>query len=62
MQVNTILNVAATLDDETVVKSICEILEIDYEEIKSSYPQQDDGVQAQVTLNGVVTEIRGYCR
>lgn len=57
VQVNTILNVAATLDDETVVKAICEILEIDYEEIKDKLPKSDDDMmQAQTTLDGVVPE------
>lgn len=56
VQANTILNVAATLDDETVVRSVCEILEIDYEEIKDKLPQQDDVAQAQKALDGVVAE------
>ena len=57
VQVNTILNVAATLDDETVVKSICEILEIDYEDIKDKLPKQDYGTeQAQGILDGVQIE------
>lgn len=57
VQINTILNVAATLDDETVVKSICEILEIDYEEIKEKLPKQDYGTeQAQGILDGVQIE------
>lgn len=56
VQANTILNVAATLDDETVVRSVCEILEIDYEEIKDKLPQQDDVAQVQKALDGVVAE------
>ena len=57
MQVNTILNVAATLDDETVVKnSICEILEIDYEDIKDKLPKQDYGTEQAQGLNGVQIE------
>lgn len=56
VQANTILNVAATLDDETVVRSVCEILEIDYEEIKDKLPQQDDVARAQKALDGVVAE------
>ena len=56
VQANTILNVAATLDDETVVRSVCEILEIDYEEIKDKLLQQDDVAQAQKALDGVVAE------
>lgn len=57
VQVNTILNIATTLDDETVVKSICEILDIDYEEIKDKLPKPDESMaQAQGALESVVPE------
>lgn len=57
VQINTILNVAAVLDDETVVKAICEVLDIDYEEIKDKLPSPDDGMtQAEVALSAVVPE------
>ena len=57
VQINTILNVAATLDDETVVKSICEILEIDYEEIKDKLPKQEEGTEgAQGILDSIQIE------
>lgn len=57
VQINTILNVAAVLDDETIVKAICEVLDIDYEEIKDKLPNPDDGMtQAEVALSAVVPE------
>lgn len=57
VQINTILNVAAVLDDETIVKAICEVLDIDYEEIKDKLPSSDDGMtQAEVALSAVVPE------
>ena len=57
VQVNTILNIATTLDDETIVKSICEILDIDYEEIKDKLPKPDESMaQAQGVLESVVPE------
>lgn len=57
VQINTILNVAAVLDDETIVKAICEVLDIDYEEIKDKLPSPDDGMtQAEVALSAVVPE------
>lgn len=42
IEVNTMLNLAATLDDETIVRNICDILEIDYEEIKGRLPSEED--------------------
>lgn len=57
VQINTILNVAAVLDNETIVKAICEVLDIDYEEIKDKLPSPDDGMtQAEVALSAVVPE------
>lgn len=57
VQINTILNVAAVLDDKTIVKAICEVLDIDYEEIKDKLPSPDDGMtQAEVALSAVVPE------
>ncbi len=38
IEVNTLLMIAGTLDNETIIKGICEILDIDYEEIKSRLP------------------------
>lgn len=37
---NTILNAAAHLDNETILKAICEVLELDYEEIKDRLPNE----------------------
>lgn len=57
VQINTILNVAAVLGDETIVKAICEVLDIDYEEIKDKLPNPDDGMtQAEGALSAVVPE------
>lgn len=57
VQINTILNVAAVLGDETIVKAICEVLDIDYEEIKDKLPSPDNGMtQAEVALSAVVPE------
>ena len=36
VQINTILSLANVLDDETVVQSICDILDISYEDIKGN--------------------------
>lgn len=58
VRINTLLNLANTLDNETIVQSICEILDIDYEEIKDKLPEnaeEDLGV-AENTLGGIVED------
>lgn len=60
-EINTILSVANVLDDETVVKSICDWLDIDYEEIKDKLPakEEDDTKKAQNLLKEVNVETGG---
>ena len=41
-EINTILSLASTIDDETRLKLICEQLEIDYDEIKDKVPKEDE--------------------
>lgn len=48
VQINTILSVANVLDNETVIQAICEILDIDYEEIKDKLPQDEEKDTKQV--------------
>lgn len=57
-EINTILNVAAMFDDETIVKAICDWLDIDYEEIKDKLPKDEEQsvVQAQNTLENITVE------
>lgn len=54
-RINTLLNLNATLDDETIVQSICEILDIDYEDMRDKLPEkpEDDLDEAQKILNGI---------
>lgn len=40
VRINTLLNLAGALDNETIIQLICEILDIDYEEIKDKLPKQ----------------------
>lgn len=56
IEINTILNLKGTLDDETLIKNICEILEIDYEEIKDKIPKpaEEDIAAAEKELGGIV--------
>lgn len=58
IKVNTMLNLAATLDDETIVQNICEVLDIDYEEIKGKLPEKPEAEvnAAETELNDVITE------
>lgn len=57
VQITTLQNLMGTLDDETIIQNICEVLDIDYEEIKDKLPESDagDGMDdAQTALNGVM--------
>lgn len=50
-EVNTLLNIANSgiLDDDTVLKQICDVLDVDYEEIKDKVPEKDEveqGIEA----------------
>ena len=42
IQLDAILSVANVLDDETIIKAICEILDIDYEKIKDRLPEDEE--------------------
>lgn len=58
VQITTLLNLATYLDNETLMQNICDILDIDYEEIKDKLPQPDDNdpYQAQTALDAIQTE------
>ncbi len=42
VQVNTLLNLAGKLDDETIIQRICDVMDINYEEIKSKLPVDEE--------------------
>lgn len=52
-EINTLLNIAAQLDNETIMQLICEQLEVDFEEIKDKLPALDepDPYNAQSALD-----------
>lgn len=58
VEINTILGLKGVLDDETVIKNICDVLDIDYEEIKDKIPQAPETeINAAVeALGGVAVE------
>ena len=41
IKINTMLSLQSTLGDETVIQNICDILDIDYEEVKSKIPEPE---------------------
>ena len=58
VQITTLLNLATYLDEETLMQNICDILDIDYEEIKDKLPKREesDPYAAQTALDAVQTE------
>lgn len=59
-QLNNILSVAGTLDDETIIREICSILDIEYEEIKDRLAAgEDDTISVQKALEGMVPDDGG---
>lgn len=58
VKINTLLNLASTLDQETIVQNICDVLDIDYEEIKDKLPVEDeiDLMSAQNDIKNVPIE------
>ena len=61
--INTLLSLAARLDNETLMKNICDVLDIDYEKIKDLLPDPDEAEsdlkRTQDILNGVKTDEPG---
>lgn len=55
-KINTILNLEAVLGDELVVQNICEILDIDYNDIKDQLPKDDLFEAKQVIADEPTTE------
>lgn len=58
IQINTMLGLMSVLGDEKVVELICEILDIDYEELKDKLPTnpEDELADANTTLDGALNE------
>lgn len=61
--INTLLGLGQRLDKETIIKLICEELDIDYEEIKGQLPKPDEAEEVindtQTMLDNVVVESEG---
>ena len=54
VEINTLMSLANILDDETILQKICDVLDIDYTEIKSKIPKDETQapIEAQTLLNG----------
>lgn len=61
VEVNILLGLTNILDNQTVIQNICEILDIDYEEIKDKLPQDEekDAEQVGEDLNNIVPDDGG---
>ena len=59
-EINTLLNLATYLDNETLMQLVCEQLDIEYEDIKGKLPDPDEAENAvkdaQGALEGAVVE------
>ena len=59
IEVNTILNVAASVGDEKTLEAICAVMDWDYEEIKEQAEKLNEPLNtlnAQTALNGAKTD------
>lgn len=61
VEVNILLGLANVFDQETIIQAICEILDIDYEEIKDKLPESETVKTEQTVkqLNDVVPDDEG---
>ena len=59
-EVNMLLSLNSQLGNELMMQQICDVLELDYEEIKGKLPDPDEAANsltaAQTALGGVVVE------
>lgn len=55
-RVNTLLSVASVVDTDTLLQTICEILDVDFETVKENLQEQDELEQAELLLNQVVPD------
>lgn len=56
-EITTLLNIAARLDDKTLMQLICEQLDLDYEEIKGKLPAPDEANNAIKDAQGVLDNV-----
>ena len=60
VQITTLLNLATQLDRETLMQRVCDVLDINYDDIKDKLPEQDNSLEdfgmAKETLDGIEPE------
>lgn len=56
-RITTLLNLAAQLDNETLMQNICEVLDIDYEEIKGKLPNPDEAESEAQEAQGALNDV-----
>ena len=54
VRINTLLNLAAQLDNETLMQNICEVLDIDYEEIKDKLPDLENADESLLAAESAI--------
>lgn len=56
-EIGTLLNIASYLDNETLMQNVCDVLDIDYNEIKDKLPDPDEGdpYKVQNALDAIQT-------
>ena len=54
VRINTLLNLAAQLDSETLMQNICEVLDIDYEEIKDRLPDLENADESLLAAESAI--------
>lgn len=57
LRINTLLGLATQLDSETLMKEICAVLDIDYEEIKSKLPDPNEAETAVADAQGALDSV-----
>lgn len=55
--INTLLALAERLDNETLMQNICDVLDIDYEEIKSKLPDPDEAQTQLDDAGGILDDV-----
>ena len=54
IMINTLLTLATYLDNETMMQNVCEVLDIDYEEIKDKLPDPDEASNSVFDANAAL--------
>jgi hypothetical protein len=59
LEINTILNAAANIGDEETLKAICEVLDLNFKDLKGQVEKMQEEknlLEAQKALQGIVIE------